>query len=45
MFRPFKHQFVDKQNLRYKLSYLNSVSNNPALNKCMYSPLLKTLVP
>lgn len=45
MFRPFKHQFVDKQNLLYKLSYLNSVSNNPALNKCVYSPLLKTLVP
>ena len=37
MFRPFKLQFVDKQNLLYKLSYLNSVSNNPALNKCGFT--------
>lgn len=37
MFRPFKHQFVDKQNLLYKLSYLNPVSNNPALNKCVFT--------
>ena len=37
MFRPFKLQFVDKQNLLYKLSYLNSVSNNPALNKCVFT--------